>query len=161
MLAILFRLGHFAGQSKLIEMAGAIVVKRQADPRQHEEDYGGHIANFLVNFRRNPLTGSPLNVCAVAPIRGRRRPAEEELEAGPSRRARILSPVPENREIPVITISDDDDADDDDVAAENAIREIPVITVSDEDDNDDDDDVAGEDNSARAVSTPDSEIFSP
>src|SRR5580765_299550 len=57
MLAILFRLGHFAGQSKLIEIVGAIVAKRQVDPWQYEEDYGGHIANFLVHFRRNPLTG--------------------------------------------------------------------------------------------------------
>lgn len=54
-LAILYKLGHFGGDAKLLNIAGEIISARRAlredEKYEEEEDVGGHVAYLLQNFR--------------------------------------------------------------------------------------------------------------
>lgn len=56
-LGILYRLGHFGGDKKLLDAAAEIILMREA--LQHEEvDVGGYAAYLLASHRRMQLRGS-------------------------------------------------------------------------------------------------------
>jgi len=50
LLGILYRLGHFAGEERILKIAAEIVSARQSAEKKEEEDIGGHI-NFLLHYR--------------------------------------------------------------------------------------------------------------
>jgi len=64
MLAILYKLGHFDGDSELLNIAGEIIGARRAlrrdEKNEEEEDVGGHIAYLLQNYRRIQSAGNYL-----------------------------------------------------------------------------------------------------
>lgn len=51
LLAVLFRLGHFAADRQLLIIVGEIIELRSAFNDEEEEDEGGHIA-YLTNYYR-------------------------------------------------------------------------------------------------------------
>lgn len=57
LLAILFRLGHFASDSRILIIVGEIIELRSAFNDMEEEDEGGHIA-YLKNYYRGTLENS-------------------------------------------------------------------------------------------------------
>ncbi|XP_070171144.1 uncharacterized protein, partial [Polyergus mexicanus] len=89
-LAVLYRLGYFGNYAELLHIAGEIVEMREAFDHE-EEDADGLIAFLLSNHRGNRLNDR--NTSATdgreTPSQLRKRPAEEELETGTSRRADV------------------------------------------------------------------------
>jgi len=62
MLAILYKLGHFGGDAKLLNIAGEIISARRAfrkdEKYEEEEDVGGHVTNLHQNYSRIQSAGN-------------------------------------------------------------------------------------------------------
>jgi len=61
MLAILYKLRHFGGDAKLLNITGEIISARRAlrdEKYEEEEDVGGHVAYLLQNYNRIQSTGN-------------------------------------------------------------------------------------------------------
>ncbi|XP_070167752.1 uncharacterized protein [Polyergus mexicanus] len=88
-LAVLYRLGYFGNYAELLHIAGEIIEMREAFDHE-EEDADGLIAFLLSNHRGNRLNDRNTSATDGRETLSqlRKRPAEEELETGTSRRAR-------------------------------------------------------------------------
>jgi len=64
MLGVLYKLGHFGADAKLLNLAGEIISARRAlreDKKyEEEEDVGGHVTYLLQNYSRIQSTGNYL-----------------------------------------------------------------------------------------------------
>jgi len=62
MLAILYKMGHFGGDAKLLNLAGEIISARRAlredEKYEEEEDVGGHVTYLLQNYSRIQSAGN-------------------------------------------------------------------------------------------------------
>ncbi|KAL6265757.1 hypothetical protein P5V15_002567 [Pogonomyrmex californicus] len=87
-LGVLYQLGYFGTDARLLRIAGEIIETRRAVGHE-EEDVGGHIQNLLSHLH-NVRNARQKITAVVNPLTQiRRRRAEDEIEAGPARRARI------------------------------------------------------------------------
>lgn len=59
LLAILYRLGYFNNDNRLLCFAGEIIDMREVFSHE-EEDVAGHIAFLLLNYQRNRIAGNEM-----------------------------------------------------------------------------------------------------